>query len=89
MTQSGDILLIIRVMLARVIVAIVGIVLVVHGILFFEVAYQATNPVYSALSSIIGVFVGFALIVLGLSKKPEKVLETIADFLGDVLDRIF
>jgi uncharacterized membrane protein len=89
MTQSADILLIIRVMLARVMVAIVGIVLIVRGILFFEVAYQATNPVYSAFSSIIEVFVGFALIVLGLSKKPEKVLETIADFLGDVLDRIF
>jgi uncharacterized membrane protein len=89
MTQSADILLIIRVMLARVMVAVVGIVLIVRGILFFEVAYQATNPVYSAFSSIIEVFVGFALMVLGLSKKPERVLETIADFLGDVLDRIF
>jgi uncharacterized membrane protein len=73
----------------RGVLILVGAVLVLHGALLFEAAYQATNPIYSAFSSIIEIFVALALIVLGLSKKPEKVLETIAGFLQDALDRIF
>jgi type IV secretory pathway TrbL component len=84
MSQSEDILLIVRAALA-----IIGGVVVIHGILSLEVAYQASNPIYSGFSCIIEIFVGLALIVVVISKKPEKALETIADFLRDALDSIF
>jgi hypothetical protein len=80
MSQSEEVLNIVR-----AVVAILGAVLVFHVAILLEAGYQAANPIYS----IIEVFIGFGLIVVGLSKKPEKVLEIIADFLQDLLDRIF
>jgi hypothetical protein len=62
--------------------------MVIHGILSLEVAYQASNPIYSGFATMIQILGGLALIVVVISKKPEN-LETTADFLRDVLDGIF
>ena len=70
----------------RSLLVIVGTAMIIAGVTVLQLANSILS--YSFVSSILEIFVGFGLIVLGLSKKPEKVFETIVDFLRDVVDKV-